>query len=207
MTKSAQIAQRWLEECCEAGSRYKAPTSELFEHFEIWCARRSLKPCTKQRFSRVLTDLGYEAERNGRARLRRGLRLAPPGTTTAGGKIRIPDVPVKDDDGNPAPPPHLSPAASVWWGEIVEEWELEDRHDLMILTLAAEMWDRAQLARTVVEREGLTTVNSHGNVVPRPEERIQERSALAYARLVRELGLDGEAAEPDVRINRLIPRS
>jgi SHS family lactate transporter-like MFS transporter len=46
----------------------------------------------------------------------------------------------------PESPPHLSASAAQWWRTTVEAYELQE-HDLRLLQLALEAWDRAQAAR------------------------------------------------------------
>ena len=76
---------------------------------------------------------------------------------------------------------------------------------MRLLTLAAEMWDRGELARETLGRKGLTYVDRRGNPRPRPENAIARDSAIVFARLIRELRLDvGQPAEDErpPRINQ-----
>ncbi len=43
----------------------------------------------------------------------------------------------------PKAPPHLSPAAKRWFREIATDFDITDRAGLLLLTQAAECWDRA----------------------------------------------------------------
>jgi P27 family predicted phage terminase small subunit len=96
----------------------------------------------------------------------------------------------------PKPPAHLATATKKWWASIVEEYQLESHH-LRILTLAAESWDRCLAAREIIDVEGLTYTDRFGAPRARPEVAIERDGRLAFARLVRELGLDAsEPAEP-----------
>jgi P27 family predicted phage terminase small subunit len=89
----------------------------------------------------------------------------------------------------PTPPKHLRAATRRWWSEIVAEYALEPHH-LRLLTLAGEAWDRAQQARGALARHGLTYTDRHKAPRPRPEVSIERDSRIAFARMVRELGLD-----------------
>jgi phage terminase small subunit len=89
----------------------------------------------------------------------------------------------------PSPPAHLAAPTKRWWQEIVAAFELESHH-LRILQLAAESWDRAQQARRVLAKEGLTYLDRFKAPRNRPEVAIERDSRLAFARLIRELSLD-----------------
>jgi len=86
-------------------------------------------------------------------------------------------------------PQHLQPATRRWWSSVVADFELEDHH-IRLLTLAAESWDRCQQAREAIAEHGLTYVDGHGSPRARPEVGIERDSRIAFARLLRELGLD-----------------
>ena len=75
--------------------------------------------------------------------------------------------------------------------QILDDYELESHHS-RILLLAAEAWDRGLTARQIITRKGMTFEDRFGQPKPRPEIAIERDSRLAFARLVRELGLDSE---------------
>jgi len=89
----------------------------------------------------------------------------------------------------PQPPAHLSASAQQWWQATVDRFELEEHH-LRLLQLACEGWDRAQTARELLDREGLTIPGREGGIRPHPAVAIERDARLAVARLVRELDLD-----------------
>lgn len=93
----------------------------------------------------------------------------------------------------PEPPPHLSPASAEWWVEVCREFALESHH-LRLLQAAAECWDRLQEARMIIGSEGLTVPTNDGGQKAHPAIAIERDSRLAFARLLRELDLDGGAA-------------
>ena len=90
-------------------------------------------------------------------------------------------------------PQHLSKATGAWWRAVVRGYELDEHHE-RLLTLAGEAWDRCEQAREALLEHGLTFVDRHGAVKPRPEVAIERDSRIAFARLVTELDLDGEPA-------------
>jgi P27 family predicted phage terminase small subunit len=96
----------------------------------------------------------------------------------------------------PEPPPHLSPSAGQWWRTTVECYELQEHH-LRLLQLACEAWDRSQMAREQLSREGLTVPGREGGIRPHPAVAIERDSRLAVARLLRELDLDAEPPAPE----------
>jgi P27 family predicted phage terminase small subunit len=93
-------------------------------------------------------------------------------------------------------PRHLSSRAKAFWrtvldGHILEPFQLE------LLRRACEQLDRADQARAVLEREGLTTLDRFGQPKEHPAVAIERQAHLAIARLLRELNLD--VSPPDSR--------
>ncbi len=101
----------------------------------------------------------------------------------------------------PAAPRHLKPATRKWWATVTADYELEPHH-LRLLALAGEAWDRCQQAREILDRQGLTFTDKHGQPRARPEVAIERDARVAFARLLRELSLDVEPPA-DVRPPRL----
>ncbi|CAN7517096.1 P27 family phage terminase small subunit [Mesorhizobium caraganae] len=106
----------------------------------------------------------------------------------------------------PNPPEHLSDQAKTWWRGVVQDYVLEPHH-LRLLQLAAEAWDRAQQARAVIDKEGITTTDDRKNVRAHPAVGIEKDARTGFARLVRELDLDVElppnrSRPPGLRSNR-----
>jgi phage terminase small subunit len=87
------------------------------------------------------------------------------------------------------PPNHLRADTKKWVAGVVEEYELEP-HRVKLLTLAAESWDRATLAREAVAEHGLTYTDRFNSPRKRPEVSVAESATIAFARLTRELDLD-----------------
>jgi hypothetical protein len=76
----------------------------------------------------------------------------------------------------------------------VGEYVIEEGHHVALLTRACMMLGRAIQAGEIVERDGVTTVNSRGEVKEHPALAAERSCSLAFQRLVRELGLDIEPA-------------
>ena len=108
-------------------------------------------------------------------------------------------------DGRTEAPKHLSAASREWFAAVVGDYLLEPHH-IRLLTLAGEAWDRAVQARELLKKHGLTYLDRYDCPKPRPEVAIERDSRIAFARLVRELGLDllepGESRPPTISPNR-----
>lgn len=89
----------------------------------------------------------------------------------------------------PKPPRHLSAAARRLWKEITGTWALEPHHRA-VLVKALEAADRAEEARLILARDGLTVNTDGGGVKPHPAVGIERDSRMAFARLIAQLGLD-----------------
>lgn len=94
-------------------------------------------------------------------------------------------------------PSHLADPTATWWAKVVDAYELEDHH-VRLLTLAAESWDRSQQAREAIAEHGLTYTDRFGQPHSRPEVNVERDARIAFARLMRELDLDGDPL-PDPR--------
>src|SRR6266545_6852023 len=88
-------------------------------------------------------------------------------------------------------PAHLSADAKGWWRDVVTNYHLEPQH-LRLLQLAAEAWDRACQARRILAKEGVTYLDRFNRPRKHPAVSIEEQARLAFARLLRELDLEGE---------------
>ena len=89
----------------------------------------------------------------------------------------------------PRAPNHLRPATKAWFEDVIRDYELEPHHR-RLLQLAAEAWDDAQAARAAIAKHGAVFEDRFGTPKSRPEIAIARDSRLAFARLLRELGLD-----------------
>jgi P27 family predicted phage terminase small subunit len=89
-------------------------------------------------------------------------------------------------------PEHLSEEMRRWWEHVNSAYVLSDHHKLL-LTHAAESWDRANQARRQIDEEGITTADRFDQVKAHPAIAIERDSRAAFARLIRQLDLEGEA--------------
>src|SRR5437764_8388223 len=88
-----------------------------------------------------------------------------------------------------SPPKHLRGETAAWFTSVTKEYEL-DSHHIRLLTKACEAWDRSEQAREIIATHGLTYTDRFDCPRSRPEVAIERDSRLAFARLIRELGLD-----------------
>jgi len=96
------------------------------------------------------------------------------------------------------PPTHLMAPTRKWFASVLDEFDLEPHH-VRLLTLAAEAWDRGQAAREFIDANGATYTDRFGQPKPRPEIAIERDSRIGFARLLRELALDGVDAPESTR--------
>lgn len=103
------------------------------------------------------------------------------------------------------PPKHLRAASSEWWKQVVSEFDL-DSHHIRLLTKACEAFDRSEQAREAILKHGIVFNDRFGCPRARPECAIERDSRLAFARLVREIGMDvsppNESRPNSLRANR-----
>ena len=110
---------------------------------------------------------------------------------------------MKTTDTATRAPRHLSESSRAFWRQISADYELESHH-LRLLTLACEALDRVDEARAVIAAEGAFLEGRFGKKL-HPAILLEDRSRLAAARLLRELGLDLEApavTRPPSRFHR-----
>ena len=88
-------------------------------------------------------------------------------------------------------PVHLSESMRRFYRTIQRTYELSDQH-FRLLEAACEAFDRKTEARALLDAEGLTIENRHGEKRPHPAVGIERDSALRFARLLREIGLSDE---------------
>jgi len=97
-------------------------------------------------------------------------------------------------------PRHLTSTTRAWW-ETVEATYVLTEHHKMLLTLAAEAWDRSVQARQQLKIDGIVYTDRFGAPRKHPAISIEEQARSGFARLMRELDLDG-APTPDIRPRR-----
>lgn len=90
----------------------------------------------------------------------------------------------------PKPPSHLSADAKRWWNHVVADWSDLEAHHVRLLTLACQAWDRAEDARRIIAKEGMTYLDRFGAPRRHPGCAIEAESRAAFGRLVKQLNLD-----------------
>ncbi|WP_333474483.1 P27 family phage terminase small subunit [Mesorhizobium qingshengii] len=93
-------------------------------------------------------------------------------------------------------PGHLAPATRKWVKSILADFDLESQH-FKLLVKAAEAHDRGEQARVIIDKEGLTVKDRYGTPKAHPAVAIERDCRVAFARLVRELALDGVESAPE----------
>jgi phage terminase small subunit len=94
-------------------------------------------------------------------------------------------------DTGPEAPKHLSAPSRDFWAWCVSEYVLE-RHHLLLLGQALQAWDRAEHARRAIRQAGLFMLDSRGQPRAHPAVAIERDSRESFARLLRQLDLEGE---------------
>lgn len=105
----------------------------------------------------------------------------------------------------PEPPPHLSADAAEWWRAVCRDYDLADHH-LHLLRCACEAMDRMGQARQALAAHGgLTFTDERGVIRAHPAVAMERDARIGFARLVRELDLDGgmvaEAPRPPALVS------
>jgi phage terminase small subunit len=93
-------------------------------------------------------------------------------------------------------PGYLSASARRWFAAVATTYHLEPHH-VRLLTLCCQSWDRAEQARQVLAKEGLTYLDARGNPHGRPEVVIARDATALFGKLLRQLELaDDELPQP-----------
>jgi phage terminase small subunit len=88
----------------------------------------------------------------------------------------------------PPPPNHLSKKMKAFWISVFERKDLEP-HEAMIFLKACEAHDRAEQARRILKREGLTYQDRFQQPRARPEVSIEFRGRATFAKLLWQINL------------------
>ncbi|RWM26900.1 P27 family phage terminase small subunit [Mesorhizobium sp.] len=91
-------------------------------------------------------------------------------------------------------PRHLSLKTRRFCAQILENFDLEPHH-FEILCRTAEAMDRADAARDLVAKEGMTVVDRYGTPKSHPAVNIERDARVAVLRGLRELGLDVDTSD------------
>ncbi len=101
------------------------------------------------------------------------------------------------------PPKFLQKPGREHWKNVVKTYEIQP-HQAPILALACQALDRAHAAREAIDKGGATVTDRFGQTRANPACAIERDAMSAFARLLRELGLDlvPEAPRPPMRGGR-----
>lgn len=91
----------------------------------------------------------------------------------------------------PAAPRHLGTVSRRLWRSVVAEYELAPHH-LALLERACEALDRIREAQAAIAADGAYIPGRFG-LKAHPGLAVEAQCRIAFARIVRELGLDIEA--------------
>ena len=98
-------------------------------------------------------------------------------------------------------PTYLGKSGRKFWREVLNEFVLEDQHDLQRLAHAASCLDRIDAARQEIEKIGAYYVDRFGQPKEHPGQKTERDNKALFARLVREMGL-GDFQPQETRIPR-----
>jgi hypothetical protein len=88
-----------------------------------------------------------------------------------------------------SPPRYLSRQMKNFWKLTFERRDLQP-HEEAIFLEACRSFERAEQARKVLLRKGLTYDDRFGQPRPRPEIAVERESRLVFAKLIKHLNLD-----------------
>jgi phage terminase small subunit len=91
----------------------------------------------------------------------------------------------------PRAPTYLRKPTAAWWKRVVRDYELAEHH-VLLLTKAAEQLDRGEEARERITLDGSYQHDRYGVLREHPAVKVEHAAMIAFARLLRELDLDGE---------------
>jgi len=101
-------------------------------------------------------------------------------------------APAPTKAAEPHPPDHLSEEAQLRWRAMVEEYELDDAGALLILTSAFEHWDRKEMARRQIAKDGLVFRDRWGKPRTHPMVSVELKAQAAFLAALKQLNLDLE---------------
>jgi P27 family predicted phage terminase small subunit len=102
----------------------------------------------------------------------------------------------------PAAPAHLSPEIASWWNRTAVGLDETRR---LLLTSAAEAWDRASGARELLEAEGIVVTDRFGQPKPHPATTVERDARGQFVAFVAKLDLSETPAGPS-KLDELIDR-
>ena len=91
-----------------------------------------------------------------------------------------------------SPPKDLSRAAQEWYRRLTTEFEIRDEAGLLLLETAMRAYDRAETARSLLERDGVTISDRWGQTKVHPAAAIERDARSGLLAALRALNLDVE---------------
>jgi phage terminase small subunit len=89
-------------------------------------------------------------------------------------------------------PAHLTAEAAAWFGRLASEYGIEDEAGLLMLRAAMESFDRADQARALIAKQGMTSMDKYGQRRPHPAIAIERDSRKNLLAFLKALNLDLE---------------
>jgi hypothetical protein len=87
-------------------------------------------------------------------------------------------------------PKGLSSMARRWWTRLVADFSIEDAAGLLLLETALRCFDRAEQARAVLDRDGVTALDGRGRPKQHPAAAVERDSRAGMLASLRALNLD-----------------
>ena len=91
-----------------------------------------------------------------------------------------------------SPPKDLSRAAKAWYRRLMHEFAIEDEAGRLLLLTAMQAFDRAEDARDLLRKDGITTTDRWGQVKSHPATIIERDSRSGMLAALKSLNLDIE---------------
>jgi len=96
--------------------------------------------------------------------------------------------------GTAPPPAHLSESSKRLWAEVVAEFDVRDAPGLAVLQAGLEARGRAEEARKLLDKEGLTTSGDRGGIKAHPAVTIERDNRAAFVQAMKVLNFSPEPA-------------
>jgi len=90
------------------------------------------------------------------------------------------------------PPGHLSTESKKFWVKLVFEYNIDDPAGLKILQVSLEAFDRAQAARKIIKKDGMTIVDKNLQIKSHPLLAVERDNRAAFLAGLKALNLDME---------------
>lgn len=92
-------------------------------------------------------------------------------------------------------PSDLGKAGRKFWRKVLQQFTLEDEHDLERLHVAATCLDFISKYRQVLEEEGQFFLDRYNQPKEHPAAEGIRKNQICYLRAIRELGLDLDTSD------------